>query len=390
MKKALFCLLLSIVLLISLFTSVAFAANTTIQVQSSNNAPKSGESFTVTVYIDGNPGFNSIQYILGFPDGVSCKSINQGVLLNGMMTADNPNAVAGAAIAGASATIVSGDGVIATYNMTASEDIADLRLTIEDMVLSDESGALIAYTVSGASEQSSSSSQSSGSTQQSSTPAQNPAGNQQGGASSGITNAAIAETTSGAATTQTSESVSFKDTKGHWAAEFIENALQKGLFKGNSDGTFEPDKNISRAQYVTVLYRMAGSPAVTAGTPFKDISDQPPEFRNAIAWAYTNGYVNGTSDTTFEPSKSISRQESMKILFGCAGGKSGNETIYTSIYDSGFADSMEIASWARAAMYWAYYNEIIGGTSATTLSPTENASRAQLAKILVNYLDKGL
>ena len=73
----------------------------------------------------------------------------------------------------------------------------------------------------------------------------------------------------------------------------------------------------------------------------------------------------------------------MKILFGCAGGVSGMETLFTAAYDEGFADSAEIADWAKSAMYWAYFNEIISGTGDSMLSPTMGATRAQMAKILV-------
>ena len=78
----------------------------------------------------------------------------------------------------------------------------------------------------------------------------------------------------------------------------------------------------------------------------------------------------------------------MKILFFLAGGVSGGETMLTSIYDDTFTDSGEIASWAKQAMYWGVYQELISGTTATTLSPAGTATRAQLAKILVSYVDK--
>ena len=69
-------------------------------------------------------------------------------------------------------------------------------------------------------------------------------------------------------------------------------------------------------------------------------------------------------------------------------GTSGLEQMFTETYDKGFADSGEIASWARTAMYWAYYNALINGTGENTLSPKGTATRAQLAKILVNYVEK--
>ena len=78
----------------------------------------------------------------------------------------------------------------------------------------------------------------------------------------------------------------------------------------------------------------------------------------------------------------------MQILFALHGGYGGLEQMFTETYDKGFADSGEIADWAKSAMYWAYYNALINGTSETTLSPRGTATRAQLAKILVNYVEK--
>ena len=85
---------------------------------------------------------------------------------------------------------------------------------------------------------------------------------------------------------------------------------------------------------------------------------------------------------------SITRQEAMTILFKLHGGYGGLEQMFVETYDKGFADSGEIASWAKTAMYWAYYNALINGTGENALSPKGTATRAQLAKILVNYVEK--
>lgn len=184
------------------------------------------------------------------------------------------------------------------------------------------------------------------------------------------------------------ETPTFTDTNGHWGQEFIDEAAQRGLFKGFGDGTFRPDTAVTRAQFVTVLWRMAGNPAVTAQTPFTDIADQIDEFRTAIAWAYEKGYVNGTTETTFAPGDSLTRESAMKILFGYAGGQSGMEAMFTNVYDSVFTDSSAISAWAKAPMYWGVYNTLISGTGDKVLSPQGIATRAQLAKILVNYIEK--
>ena len=178
----------------------------------------------------------------------------------------------------------------------------------------------------------------------------------------------------------------FGDTAGHWGAEWIAKAVEKGLFYGDDKGNFNPDRNISRGDYVLVLYRMAGEPEVTETASFADV-DPNAYYAKAIAWAYGKGYVNGKG-SGFDPTGSLTRQEAMKILFAYAGSPTGMEVMLGTTYDSAFADSGEIAGWAKPAMYWAYYHEIIGGMSADTLGPTATATRAQLAKILVGYMEK--
>ncbi len=139
---------------------------------------------------------------------------------------------------------------------------------------------------------------------------------------------------------------------------------------------------------MTVLYRMAGSPETSAKTPFKDISGEMKEFQKAIAWGYEKKYVNGKTADRFEPASNVTRQEAMKMLFGYSGGQRGMEAMFTTTYDSQFADSGKVADWAKDAMYWGVYNTLISGTSDTTLEPGGTATRAQLAKILVVYTDK--
>ncbi len=179
----------------------------------------------------------------------------------------------------------------------------------------------------------------------------------------------------------------FPDAKGHWAEEFITEAVELGLFKGNADGTFNPDANVTRAQFVTTLWRMAGTPDASKEYPFKDIEDQIPEFKSAIAWAYANGYISGVSETVFDPNGTLTREAGMKILHYYSGGKSGMELYLQAIYDAAFEDSSRISQWAKNSVYWGIYNKMIAGTSETTLNPQGTATRAQLAKILMNYLN---
>jgi len=191
--------------------------------------------------------------------------------------------------------------------------------------------------------------------------------------------------TEAAAQTPTAEP-KFSDTAGHWGASWIEQAQSRGLINGYGDGTFRPDANMSRGDYVLILWRAAGKPEPKAAAPFGDVAADA-YYQKAVAWAYESGCINGKG-SGFAPTDSLTRQEAMKILFGWAGGASGTETMLTATYDEAFADSGSIAAWAKPAMYWVYYNGVIGGVSENTLGPELPATRAQLAKILVSYLDK--
>lgn len=182
-------------------------------------------------------------------------------------------------------------------------------------------------------------------------------------------------------------SLTFTDTAGHWGAAYIEAAVERGLFNGYPDGSFRPDAPITRAQFLAVLYRSAGSPETETGTPFRDIGDQSEEFQRAIAWGYSQGYINGRSEEVFDPNGNLSRQEAMKILYSRGAALLASVPSLDGRYDGAFSDTAEIAPWAKAGMYWAVYYEIIGGSD-VGLEPKAPTTRAQMSKILVNYLDR--
>lgn len=179
----------------------------------------------------------------------------------------------------------------------------------------------------------------------------------------------------------------FTDTAGHWGEAYIGEAAARGLFSGYGDGRFGPDDAMTRAQFVTVLWRMAGRPEGAAEPPFTDTGGEIAEFRAAIAWGYDRGYINGVSEDRFEPSGLLTREQAMKILFYFAGGDPGDGPELYDVFDRGYADSAEISSWAREPMYWGVYNGIIAGVGDGLLAPQDTATRAQLAKILIVYMD---
>ena len=392
MRKRTICLCLCAVFLLGMFAFPASAADTVLTINPPGTLPKAGQSFTVTVELSGNPGLTAVQFTLGFDTGaMSCTKAKIGEALSGTLSATNPSAPLGAAIAAASVDPISNDGTVASFSFTAIRDLTEMSFTLQEVLLSDAAGNSVSFTVTGGTLIQ----PASGTTQ--TTPGSTPT-------TPGVTPTAPGDTPTDPDKPATGREVIdpgaeetpdyvdtdlFEDTRTHWASEYIRKAVARGLFKGYSDGTFRPDVNVSRVQFVTVLYRMAGSPEVAdKSTPFTDIAGQSEEFQTAIAWGYHNGYLNGTSETTFSPAASLTREAAMKILFFYAGGQSGMELMFTETYDAAFKDSGSISSWAKAPLYWGVYNAIISGTSKDTLSPQGTATRAQLAKILVGYLEK--
>jgi len=305
---------------------------------------------------------------------------------------------------GVTAEPVIDDGIVATFRFKTLEDVTSLEFGLKQIVYKDAERVTIDYELAGVTEEKQETP--GGSLPEEffpeedfpedeaveDTPSQPQGAGSGGGSVSSGTTGSVDEqpedTEDETATEETPTVVEpmFPDTKGHWAVSFINTAAEEGLFKGDDNGNFNPDADVTRAQFVTVLWRMAGAPVVDGETPFVDIQDQIPEFQSAIAWGYSNGYINGISETEFNPNGTLTREAGMKILHFYSGGERGGEQMLASIYDGTFADSKEISTWAKDSLYWGVYNQLLSGTSETTLSPQGTATRAQLAKILVNYI----
>lgn len=366
------------------------AAGTELRVTSPEQPPKAGETFTVTVDISGNPGFNAVQFTLPYDkDAMECTSANTGDLMRGMLAGSNGDAPEGAIVAGAAAKTIQGDGRLAVFTFAAKRDLTSSDFQLDAVKITDASGTRIGYTVT-----------------QEKTKAPAPPEEQRDLQKE--TDAVIAElegktppqdrpVTQPPADTQTPpaeqkpqtpERPSFSDMSGHWAEEDVVRAAELGLIGGYQDGTFKPDNNLTRAQFVTILYRQAGSPEVAETTPFTDIANVNREFQKAIAWAYGKKLVDGTTATTFNPQGTLSRQATMKILFQHSGGQAGAEQMFYSVYDGTFQDSAKLAEWAKTPMYWGVYNTLIEAGEGDLLNPTASMTRAQLARSMVRYMDK--
>lgn len=177
----------------------------------------------------------------------------------------------------------------------------------------------------------------------------------------------------------------FTDVNNHWAYSAIKRVYNRGLMLGVSDTRFAPNQALSRAMLVTVLYRLADEPDVTADNPFTDVPAGQ-WYTNAVIWAAANGIVSGFGDGTFRPNAPATRAQAAVML--CRYAKlAGRDTTQRADL-SAYADAAEIPSWALAEMQWTNAAQLIRGRSDTILAPNAGTTRAEMAKILSTFIGK--
>lgn len=164
-----------------------------------------------------------------------------------------------------------------------------------------------------------------------------------------------------------------------WYAGAVEYVRANGLMSGTSATTFNPDGTTSRGQIATILYRAAGSPAVTGGTVFPDV-DSTAYYANATRWASANGIVSGYPNGNFGPDDPITRQQLAAILWRYAGSPAAES-------GQDFADEDTISAYASTAVDWARANGVISGKDGNLFDPNGRATRAQAAVILHRYME---
>ena len=174
------------------------------------------------------------------------------------------------------------------------------------------------------------------------------------------------------------ETVVFTDIDGHWAAESIQKAATAGYMNGVGENAFAPDGVLTRAMFVTVLHRFAGTPKAAAKVTFADVADGA-WYADSVAWACENGIVKGVSKTEFAPDAFVTREQMALILYRYAA-KATDESKETA-----FTDIASLSEESRAAIEWAFAAGILNGMTETTFAPSENATRAQAAAIFVRF-----
>ena len=171
-------------------------------------------------------------------------------------------------------------------------------------------------------------------------------------------------------------------TESDWFYDAVTYAYENGLMDGVGAGLFAPNSETTRAQLVTILYRLAGQPAPSGDSGFSDV-ETGTWYTDAVAWAAQNGIVNGVSDTQFAPGDDITREQLAVILYRYATYQGYDVSQRADL--SGFVDAGTISTYAQEALSWANAQGLVLGFEDDSLRPQGNASRAQIAAVLMRF-----
>ena len=183
----------------------------------------------------------------------------------------------------------------------------------------------------------------------------------------------------------------FDETKlsSHWAYDAIQFVKQRGIFQGTSATTFSPDKYMTRGMFVTVLSRLSGEDLSNFANPFGDVADSQ-YYRNAVAWGVSKGLVKGTSATSFEPDAFVTREQMCVFLQRYAEYK--GIAFNSNVAKNVFLDDGQISDYARDSVEKLQMSGLIKGVGDNRFEPQGRASRAQVATLCQSfvkaYIDK--
>ena len=176
----------------------------------------------------------------------------------------------------------------------------------------------------------------------------------------------------------------FTDMRGHWASEFVKELYEAGIVTGVTDTEFGPSLSMKRGDFVLMLYRAAGQPAVSGSAGFEDVAADA-YYADAVAWAVANGITEGKGEGAFAPDDTLTRQEGFTFLYRALD-VLGSDFVEgdTALLDS-FADGASVAEWARSATATLITNGVVEG-SESGLNPTGSLTRAEMAKMLASVV----
>ena len=382
MKRSV-CILLALAVCISLFAGVMHAAGSP-ELSVSSGTVKAGESVLLKVSIKNNPGIAAAKMYIYYdtdtftvdPDddlSAAGKFSSSGGLIgntieltkeNGRYDGKTGKDGVLALWYNGSGLNTDGDGAMLTVRLHAKKDAANGSYTIQVDVpageaVSQTNAVLTPVTVSG-----------------------------KVTVTGGAGEKAPEKEEEEASGDETEEVPQFTDVAGNWAERYIGQAAALGLIEGY-EGKYRPNDTMTRAEFVTILWRAMGEPKPAKAASFSDLTQN--WYLDAVAWAEENAVVNGMGEGQFAPNGTVTREQMVTIFHRMAGTPVGMEAMLTGVYDSQYSDSGTVGSWARSALYWSIYNGIYCGTTSeeigSRLEPKLPATRAQIAVMIVRYLD---
>lgn len=168
-----------------------------------------------------------------------------------------------------------------------------------------------------------------------------------------------------------------------WYGDAVAAVYARGLMTGTAEDTFAPELAATRGMVVSILHRLAGSPTMNTEV-FEDVA-MDDWYGQAVAWAASEGIASGTSAETFSPNAAVTREQLAALLCNFVAQQGMDTTARSDL--SSFDDVAAVSDWAQDAVSWAHAEGLLAGISATTLSPQGEATRAQLAAMLVRFSD---
>lgn len=184
--------------------------------------------------------------------------------------------------------------------------------------------------------------------------------------------------------TETPSETKFNDVSANdWFASAVDYVTGKGMMNGTTDNTFSPKANTTRGMVVTVLYRLENQPSTSAAS-FTDVASGA-YYANAVAWANANGIVSGYGSGKFGPNDKVTREQLAAILYRYAQYKKYDVSGAKSL--DGYTDAQSVSSYAVPALQWACGAGVVTGKSGSKLDPKGNATRAEVAAMLMRFCE---
>lgn len=185
---------------------------------------------------------------------------------------------------------------------------------------------------------------------------------------------------------ETPSKTTFNDVSANdWFASAVDYVTGKGMMNGTADNTFSPKANTTRGMVVTVLYRLENQPSTSAAS-FTDVASGA-YYANAVAWANANGIVSGYGSGKFGPNDKVTREQLAAILYRYAQYKKYDVSVGEDTNILSYDDAQSISSYAIPAIQWACGAGVVTGKSGSKLDPKGNATRAEVAAMLMRFCE---